>query len=128
MNKLFPLSAFAALAIAAFGFAPQAQAAHAARFLCNAPAGHVCKFQIQTAAGPINFALPSGKHKTVAAVKPGVDKYCVCDPGPVTADCKAPQLDHWCLGQWVDVVPGLNSLLEIPGPKLARRDSDVVLR
>jgi hypothetical protein len=27
----------------------------------------------------------------------------------VTPDCKAPQLDHWCMGQWLDVDPGLNS-------------------
>ena len=42
-------------------------------------------------------------------ISPHADKYCVCDPGPVTPDCKAPQLDHWCMGQWLDVDPGLNT-------------------
>ncbi len=57
----------------------------------------------------INFALPAGQRKRVSHVAPRADKYCVCDPGPVTPDCKAPRLDHWCLGSWVDVDPGLNS-------------------
>ena len=80
-----------------------------ATFLCNAPAGHVCQFQINTGAGPIAFALPAREKKRVAGVTPGADSYCVCDPGPVTPDCKAPQLDHWCLGRWLAVDPGLNS-------------------
>jgi hypothetical protein len=94
-------------------FAPAANAQHAPVFLCAAPAGHVCQFAVQSAAAPINFALPSGERKEVPGVTPYAAKYCVCDPGPVTPDCKAPQLDHWCLGQWLDVVPGQNSLLEI---------------
>jgi hypothetical protein len=80
-----------------------------AHFVCLAPAGHVCQYVVQTAAGPINFSLPSGERRDVGGVTPRRDKYCVCDPGPVTADCKAPQLGHWCLGYWADVVPGQNS-------------------
>ena len=89
--------------------APPALAQQTVTFLCNAPQGHVCQFAVQTAGGPINFALPSGERKLVSGVTPHADKYCVCDPGPVTPDCKAPQLDHWCMGQWLDVDPGLNS-------------------
>jgi hypothetical protein len=57
----------------------------------------------------MTFALPSGERKEVANVTPHADKYCVCDPGPVTADCTAPQLGHWCLGSWLDVDTGQNS-------------------
>ena len=57
----------------------------------------------------MNFALPSGERKEVPGVTPHADKYCVCDPGPVTPDCKGPRLDHWCMGTWLDVDPGLNS-------------------
>src|SRR5271165_1223205 len=78
-------------------------------FLCAAPAGHVCQFAVQTGGSQVAFALPSGERKEVANVTPHADKYCVCDPGPVTPDCKAPQLDHWCMGSWLDVDPGLNS-------------------
>ena len=102
------LALAAAVALPAF-WAPAASAQQAVPFLCLAPAGHVCQFEVRTPAGPIDFALPSGERKEVAGVTPRSDKYCVCDPGPVTADCKAPQLDHWCLGDWVDVTPGLNS-------------------
>ncbi len=55
------------------------------------------------------FALPSGERKEVPGITPHADKYCVCDPGPVTPDCKAPRLDHWCMGSWLDVDTGLNS-------------------
>jgi hypothetical protein len=79
-----------------------------ATFLCLAPAGHVCQFAVRTGAGPISFALPSGERRELAGLTPVVDKYCVCDPGPVTPDCTAPQLGNWCLGYWADVVPGLN--------------------
>ena len=89
--------------------AQPAFAQQAVTFLCNAPAGHVCQFQINTASGPINFALPSGERKQVAGVTPHADTYCVCDPGPVTPNCQAPQLDHWCMGSWLAVDPGLNS-------------------
>ena len=101
-----------ATALCAAGFASLAGAAHAqqtATFLCAAPAGHVCQFQINTAAGPIVFPLPSGERKEVPGITPHADKYCVCDPGPVTPDCKAPRLDHWCMGSWLDVDNGLNS-------------------
>ena len=80
-----------------------------AHFVCLAPAGHVCQYVVQTGAGPISFALPSGERRVVAGITPRRDKYCVCDPGPVTPDCTAPQLGHWCLGYWADVVPGQNS-------------------
>jgi hypothetical protein len=80
-----------------------------ARFVCTAPAGHVCQFRVRTAAGPVDFALPSGERREVAGIAPYKDKYCVCDPGPVTPNCKAPQLDHWCLGDWLDVTRDLNS-------------------
>lgn len=88
-------------------------------FLCNAPAGHVCQFRINTAAGPIDFALPSGQKKEVAGVTPHADKYCVCDPGPVTPDCTAPQTGKWCLGQWLAVDPGQNSLNDVPNDRFA---------
>jgi hypothetical protein len=57
----------------------------------------------------MNFALPSGERKEMSGITPHADKYCVCDPGPVTPDCKAPQLGHWCMGSWLAVDPGLNS-------------------
>jgi hypothetical protein len=79
------------------------------RFLCLAPAGHFCQFSVPTSAGPVDFALPSGERREVAGIAPYSDKYCVCDPGPVTPDCKAPRLDHWCLGEWLDVTQELNS-------------------
>ena len=92
-------------------------------FLCNAPAGHVCQFSIKTGAGPIDFALPSGQRKEVSGVTPRADKYCVCDPGPVTPDCKAPQLDHWCMGQWLDVDAGLNSENDVANDRFATRQT-----
>ena len=114
MRMTFLFSA-AFLALSAF-LAPAARAQQAlvaqqvtVRFLCLAPAGHVCQFSVRTGAGPVDFALPSGERREVADVAPCNDKYCVCDPGPVTSDCKAPQLDHWCLGQWLDVTRDLNS-------------------
>jgi hypothetical protein len=78
-------------------------------FLCAAPAGHVCQFAVKTGGSQMTFALPSGERKEVANITPHADKYCVCDPGPVTADCTAPQLGHWCLGSWLDVDTGQNS-------------------
>ena len=79
-------------------------------FLCNAPTGHICQFAVKTAGSQVTFALPAGERKNVPGITPHADKYCVCDPGPVTPDCKAPRLDHWCLGSWLDVDTGLNSL------------------
>ena len=52
---------------------------------CAAPAGHVCQFAIKTGGSQMTFALPSGERKEVASITPHADKYCVCDPGPVTA-------------------------------------------
>jgi hypothetical protein len=89
-----------------------ASAAHAQQtvtFMCAAPAGHVCQFAVRTGGSQVVFALPSGERKNMAGVTPHADKYCVCDPGPVTSDCKALQLGHWCLGAWLDVDSGLNS-------------------
>ena len=54
-------AALGVAALAAVAGASPASAQQTVTFLCNAPAGHVCQFQINTAAGPINFALPSGQ-------------------------------------------------------------------
>jgi hypothetical protein len=107
MHKLL-LSAALCLAASA-GLATGANAQQMVTFLCAAPAGHVCQFAVQTSGPPIAFALPSGERKEVPGITPHADKYCVCDPGPITPECKAPQLDHWCMGQWLDVDAGLNS-------------------
>ena len=90
-----------------------------ARFVCLAPAGHVCQFTVRTSGSEINFALPSGERTEVSGVTPYADKYCVCDPGPVTPDCKAPFLGYWCLGFWIDVTTGLNSENEIANNRFA---------
>ncbi len=118
ISYLQAAAAAALSALFASGAGP-ALAGQTATFLCNAPAGHVCQFSIKTASGPIDFALPSGQRKEVAGLVPHSDKYCVCDPGPVTADCQAPRIDHWCLGSWVDVDPGLNSELDVPNDRFA---------
>jgi hypothetical protein len=86
-----------------------ASAQQSVTFLCAAPAGHTCQFAIKTGGSQTAFALPSGERKEVPGITPHADKYCVCDPGPVTPDCTAPRLDHWCLGAWLDVDTGLNS-------------------
>jgi hypothetical protein len=77
-------------------------------FACVVAKGHVCQFVVQTQAGPIQFALPAGAKKRMA-VTPEVDTYCVCDPGPVTPDCKEPTVGKWCLGSWARVRAGVNS-------------------
>ena len=100
-------------AVAAVGSASSASAQQTVTFVCAAPAGHTCQFAVRTAGSQIAFALPSGERKEVSNITPHADKYCVCDPGPVTPDCKAPQLDHWCMGSWLDVDPGLNSQNEM---------------
>jgi len=108
MSKtLLPVAICLAPAFLTLGTSTMAQQQTAA-FVCLAPAGHVCQFAVRTGAAPMSFALPSGERNELAGVTPGSDKYCVCDPGPVTLDCNAPQIDHWCLGFWADVVPGLN--------------------
>ena len=99
----------APVCFATVGVAQQTLAQQTVTFLCAAPTGHVCQFAVQTGGSQISFALPSGERKEVPGVTPHADKYCVCDPGPVTPDCKAPRLDHWCMGSWLDVDPGLNS-------------------
>ena len=108
LTILLSLSAFAARAADAQQVLAQQKPV---KFLCAAPTGHVCQYRVQTAAGPVDFALPSGERRELGGVTPLVDKYCVCDPGPVTPDCKAPQLGSWCLGRWSKVKrpPVLNS-------------------
>ena len=98
-----------ALCLAPSFFATAASAQQPVTFLCAAPAGHVCQFAVKTGGAQMTFALPSGERKEVAGITPHADKYCVCDPGPVTPDCTAPQLGHWCLGSWLDVDTGQNS-------------------
>src|SRR5215475_13198247 len=107
MKKLLLISTITAMAT--LDAAKPTLAQQTVTFVCLAPAGHVCQFAIQTGGSQMTFALPSGERKQVAGITPHADKYCVCDPGPVTPDCKAPQLDHWCMGQWLDVDTGLNS-------------------
>ena len=117
MKKL-PQSA----ALVAAGAAWLSIAAHAQQtvtFLCSAPAGHVCQYAVQTGGSQIAFALPSGQRKEVPGITPHADKYCVCDPGPVTPDCKAPQLDRWCMGQWLDVDSGVNSENDVAKDRFA---------
>ena len=100
----------AALGLAApIGLGTAASAQPTVTFLCAAPAGHVCQFAVKTGGAQMTFALPSGERKEVASITPHADKYCACDPGPVTPDCTAPQLGHWCLGSWLDVDTGQNS-------------------
>jgi len=100
-------------AVASIGVASNASAQQTVTFLCAAPAGHVCQFAVQTAGSQMAFALPSGERKEVSGITPHADKYCVCDPGPLTPDCRAPRLDHWCMGSWLDVDTGLNSQNDI---------------
>jgi hypothetical protein len=103
----------ALFAAASVGYVGAASAQQSVTFLCAAPAGHVCQFAVQTGGSQVAFALPSGERKVVSNITPHADKYCVCDPGPVTPDCKAPRLDHWCMGSWLDVDTGLNSQIDI---------------
>jgi hypothetical protein len=107
MKKLLLMTTLCVLALVCL--APGANAQQSVTFLCAAPAGHVCQFAVQTGGSQIAFALPSGERKELPGITPHADKYCVCDPGPVTPNCQAPQLDHWCMGSWLDVDTGLNS-------------------
>ena len=117
MKKLLLSAALCAAWAAWLPIAAQAQ--QTVTFLCSAPAGHVCQYAVQTGGSQITFALPSGQRKEVPGVTPHADKYCVCDPGPVTPDCKAPQLDHWCMGQWLDVDTGVNSENDVGNDRFA---------
>ena len=119
-NALLIAMAFLALAVGAQQTLAQQRTV---RFMCAAPSGHVCQYRILTPAGPIDFALPSGERREVAGVTPLVDKYCVCDPGPVTRDCKAPQLGSWCLGDWSKVKrpPEMNSENDAIEDRFARQ-------
>src|SRR5271166_2434178 len=111
MRKLLLSTALAGalICLATAANAQQTLAQQTVTFLCAAPAGHVCQFAVQTGGSQIAFAFPSGERKEVPDITPHVDKYCVCDPGPVTPNCQAPRLDHWCMGSWLDVDTGLNS-------------------
>ncbi|MBV8103113.1 MAG: hypothetical protein JO223_00505 [Hyphomicrobiales bacterium] len=71
-------------------------------------------------------ALAAAERKEVPGVTPHADKYCDCDPGPVTPDCKAPQLDHWRLGQWLDVDSGVNSENDVANDRFALGQRDEV--
>jgi hypothetical protein len=119
-NALLAATAFVAVALSA---QPTLAQQRTVRFLCAAPTGHVCQYRILTPAGPVDFALPSGERREVGGVTPLVDKYCVCDPGPVTPDCKAPQLGSWCLGRWSKVKrpPELNSENDATEDRFARQ-------
>ena len=114
-------------AVAAVGWASSASAQQTVTFVCAAPAGHTCQFAVRTAGSQIAFALPSGERKEVSNITPHADKYCVCDPGPVTADCTAPRLDHWCLGSWVDVDTGINSENDGADDRFATRQESTPL-
>jgi hypothetical protein len=113
MRKAIPSVAFYAALPILLVLAASSQRAlaqeHSLHFVCLAPAGHVCQYVVLTAAGPVNFSLPSGERRDVGDITPRRDKYCVCAPGPVTDDSTAPQLRHWCLGYWADVVPAKDS-------------------
>ena len=119
-NALLTATALVALALSAHQTLAQQTTV---RFLCAAPTGHICQYRIRTAAGPVDFALPSGERREVAGVTPLVDKYCVCDPGPVTPDCKAPQLGKWCLGHWSKIKrpPEMNSENDAIEDRFARQ-------
>ena len=117
MKKLLLSAALCTAGAAWLSIAAYAQ--QTVTFLCSAPAGHVCQYAVQTGGSQITFALPSGQRKEVPGVTPHADKYCVCDPGPVTPDCKAPQLDHWCMGQWLDVDSGVNSENDVADDRFA---------
>ena len=70
--------------------AQQILAQQNAQFLCLAPAGHVCQFEVRTEAGAIDFSLASGERHEVAGITPYRNKYCVCDPGPCYRGLHAP--------------------------------------
>ncbi len=101
-----------------------AKAQELASFTCIAPAGHVCQFTVRTGGGRMDFALPSGGTKEAPGLVPHVDTYCVCDPGPVTPDCKQPRLDLWCSGSWSEVQPGVNTQNDIANHRFAIGGSD----
>jgi hypothetical protein len=107
MRKLVTI-VFALVALLAPGTRTALAQQQTVTFVCPVPAGHVCQFVVRTGVAPISFGLSSGERNELAGITPGIDKYCVCDPGPVTSDCTAPRIDHWCLGFWADVVPGPN--------------------
>jgi hypothetical protein len=109
MRGLFPSLALASAVLAGVVGDEHAFAQQAATFACVVAKGHVCQFVVRTGEQQINFALPSGQKKRVPGVEPRVSLYCVCDPGPVTPDCKEPRVGFWCLGTWAPVLPGVNS-------------------
>jgi len=109
MRGLFRSIAMAGALIAGAACAFHALAAQSATFACVVAKGHVCQFAVRTGETQVNFALPAGHKKSVPGVDPRVSVYCVCDPGPVTPDCKDPRVGFWCLGSWAPVLPGVNS-------------------
>ena len=121
MRKLLLLTALcvaAPLSLATAATAEQTLAQQTVTFLCAAPTGHVCQFAVQTGGSQINFALPSGERKEAPGVTPHADKYCVCDPGPVTLTARRPS---WIIGAWA---PGLTSMPDsIPRTTTASRFS-----
>ena len=109
MRGLIASMAVASALLAGAGGAEHAFAQEAATFACVVAKGHVCQFAVRTGDKQVNFALPAGHKKRVGGVEPSVSVYCVCDPGPVTPDCKEPQVGKWCLGTWSPVMKGVNS-------------------
>ena len=79
-------------------------------FFCAAPAGHVCQFAVQTGAAPIDFALPSGERKLVPGLVP-YQELCL-RARPCHAGLRGARIDHWYPGQWLAVVPGVNSQID----------------
>ena len=109
MRGLIPSIAVAGALLAGAAGAGHALAQQSAMFACLVAKGHVCQFAVRTGDKQVNFALPSGHKKRVPGVDPRVSVYCVCDPGPVTPDCKEARVGFWCLGSWAPVQPGVNS-------------------
>jgi hypothetical protein len=63
-NALLMATAFLALAVGAQQTLAQERTV---RFLCHAPTGHTCQYRVRTAAGPVDFALPSGERREAPA-------------------------------------------------------------
>jgi hypothetical protein len=112
----------AALCVTAFfglTCASNSQEQQTVTFQCNAPEGHVCQFGVRSGQSQQNFGLPSGQQHDVSGLVPWTDTYCVCDPTPVTDDCRPPVLDNWCFGSWEPVKPGVNAQTDYGGNHFA---------
>jgi hypothetical protein len=123
MRGLISSLAFSGVVLAGV-IGQHALAAQPATLACVVAKGHVCQFAVRTGATQVNFALPSGQKKRVPRVDPRASLYCVCDPGPVTPDCKEPRVGFWCLGSWAPVLPGVNSGELETTSRFAIRESD----